>query len=107
MLGAVGWTIDDLKRCTYQDMLLAFRGYRLKNKEEWERTRMLSAYILSPWQGKGKRLKFHDIHVPTDDEFKVKRVLDIEDKKIREDEYAKFAKIIAKTKRSGENARPI
>jgi len=108
VLGGIGWTVNDLKTCTYNEMMLAFRSYRLRNKEEWERVRMVCAYTLSPWQGKGKRLRFSDIHVPTDDEFKrKKKVLNIEDKKTREEQYELFARIIRKTKRSGENAKPI
>lgn len=54
---------------TPREMMCVYDGYRTRERNEWERVRMLAFYAASPWAKKG--FKPSDVWIPTDEPKKV------------------------------------
>jgi hypothetical protein len=65
-LGCIGACLSDFLTWTVRDYQLAVEGYEIKQRQEWERARMVSYYSVIAMQG-SKEIKYSDIKTPIDE----------------------------------------
>lgn len=64
--GVLGASLVDFLTWTIKDYQLALEGYKIRQREEWERARMISYYSVVAMQG-SKNIRYSDIKTPLDD----------------------------------------
>jgi hypothetical protein len=65
--GVIGASLTDFLTWTVKDYQLAVEGYKIKQREEWEKARMISYYSVIAMQGSAK-IKYSDIKTPIDEQ---------------------------------------
>jgi hypothetical protein len=65
--GVIGASLTDFLTWTVKDYQLAVEGYKMRQRDEWERARFVSYYSVVAMQG-SKNIKYQDIKTPFDEQ---------------------------------------
>lgn len=53
-MGVLGLSLEDVKKCSIEQITLALAWHRAEQRQFWEMTQMLSFYMVQPYDSKNK-----------------------------------------------------